>query len=166
MPAIELDVEAGDWPASTDWQALAEEAIAAAAAEAGIRLRPSALVSVLLADDATVRGLNAEWRGLDKPTNVLSFQSVPADRLKDAHALGDIVLAAETVAREAAAEGKSFRQHATHLLVHGFLHLLGFDHAEPAQAEAMEALERRIMTRLGLPDPYEGSDLLPEAGAA
>jgi probable rRNA maturation factor len=104
---------------------------------------------VLLADDAALRALNRDWRGKDKPTNVLSFPAPQGGEM-----LGDIALAAETVAAEAQAQGKPFAAHMAHLLAHGFLHLLGYDHEIEAEAEAMEARERAILVSLGLPDPY------------
>ena len=107
-------------------------------------------VSVFLADDGALQLLNRDWRGKDCPTNVLSF---PAAK-NEAGLLGDIALAAETVAREAAEQGKSFEAHATHLIVHGFLHLLGYDHEVEEEAAAMEERERAILAALGLPDPY------------
>lgn len=106
-------------------------------------------VSVLLADDAALRALNRDWRGKDKQTNVLSFPAPQGGEV-----LGDIALAAETVAAEAQAQGKAFSAHMAHLLAHGFLHLLGYDHEIEAEAEAMEARERVILASLGLPDPY------------
>lgn len=152
--SLDLDQAAGDWPAGTDWDALCETALAAAARRAGVALKPGAVVSILLTDDAAVHAMNRQWRAKDAPTNVLSFQSVSPDRLAEAPALGDIVLACETVAREAIEEGVSFEAHATHLIVHGFLHLLGFDHEEDQQAERMEALETAILADLGIADPY------------
>lgn len=110
-------------------------------------------VSVLFADDAFVRGLNARWRGRDKPTNVLSFPAA-AGGAPGPRALGDIVLAYETVEQEARAAGKPFLHHAAHLLVHGFLHLLGHDHETDAEAAEMEAREARILETLDIPDPY------------
>ncbi|MGA3304718.1 MAG: rRNA maturation RNase YbeY [Stellaceae bacterium] len=113
-------------------------------------------LSLVLADDAAVRELNREFRGLDKPTNVLSF---PASEKTAPGApmvlLGDVVLAYETVAREAHAQGKSLAEHAAHLVVHGVLHLLGFDHERgEAEAARTEALETQILARLGIPNPY------------
>ena len=101
-----------------------------------------------------MRALNARWRGLDKPTNVLSFPAAAPERLGETPVLGDVVVAFETMAREADDEGKALADHFRHLVVHGFLHLLGFDHRSDAEAEAMEALERRILARLGVADPY------------
>jgi probable rRNA maturation factor len=120
------------------------------AARAAVGRRKSALV-VALADDKTVRKLNAKHRGSNKPTNVLSYPS-------DARGLlGDIVLARETVWREARAQGKRPADHVSHLVVHGVLHLLGYDHETgDADAERMEGRERRILKGLGIADPYSG----------
>ena len=107
-------------------------------------------VSVLLTSDEAVRELNSRFRGQDKPTNVLSF---PAPQNPENH-LGDIALAFETCAREAAEQGKPLAHHLQHLVAHGALHLVGYDHQSDAEAEAMEALEREILSGLGVPDPY------------
>lgn len=116
-------------------------------------------VSLVFTDDASIREINAEWRQQDKPTNVLSFPAFPVmPGQKPGPMLGDIVIARETVEREAVDLGKSFEEHLTHLLVHGFLHLLGYDHMETEEAEEMEALETRILASLGLSDPYAGQD--------
>lgn len=116
-------------------------------------------VSLVFTDDASIREINAEWRQQDKPTNVLSFPAFPVTPgEKPGPMLGDIVIARETVEREAVDLGKSFEEHLTHLLVHGFLHLLGYDHMETEEAEEMEALETRILASLGLSDPYVGQD--------
>jgi probable rRNA maturation factor len=119
-------------------------------------------VSVRLTDDAEVQTLNREYRHKDKPTNVLSFPMVQPDLLEglansdDGEVLlGDIVLARETCAREAEEKSVTFADHATHLIVHGTLHLLGYDHQGDSEAEAMEALERAILATLGIDDPYE-----------
>jgi probable rRNA maturation factor len=111
-------------------------------------------VSLCLADDAALRALNLRWRGVDKPTNVLSFPSVPPGPLGDATTLGDIALAFETLAREAEDLGVPLADHYRHLLAHGFLHLIGYDHQTDAEAERMEALETRILARFGATDPY------------
>lgn len=115
-------------------------------------------MSVRLTDDAEVRTLNAAWRGRDKPTNVLSFATLADDPDPPPPglplALGDLVLARETLLREAEEEGKRAVDHLAHLLVHGILHLLGFDHGEAEEAEAMEALERSILAGFGIADPY------------
>lgn len=106
-------------------------------------------IAVVLADDAFVQNLNKQYRGKDKPTNVLSFPASLGDG-----ELGDIILAFETIEREAAEQQKTFRNHATHLLVHGFLHLLGYDHIEEKEAEIMEKLEIKILKKLGISNPY------------
>lgn len=108
-------------------------------------------VSVLLGDDAAVAALNRQFRAKLGPTNVLSF---PAPGGGPDGFLGDIALAAETVAAEAEDQGKPMQHHAAHLVVHGFLHLLGYDHGNPADAERMEARERAILASLGIEDPY------------
>ncbi|HHZ10241.1 MAG TPA: rRNA maturation RNase YbeY [Rhizobiales bacterium] len=155
-PAVSIDVmvEAGDWPAKRTLLALARKAVAAALAEAGVADAASEL-SIVFTDDAHIRTLNAGWRGKDKATNVLSFPAFPVkprDRLPPM--LGDVVIAAETVAREAELEEKPFDHHLLHMMVHGVLHLLGYDHENDGDAEAMEALERRALARLAIPDPY------------
>lgn len=114
-------------------------------------------LSLVFTDDAAIRTINAEWRGLDKPTNVLSFPAYPIEPGDEpGPMLGDIVIARETVVREAADLGKSMDDHLTHLLVHGFLHLFGYDHLDEDEAEEMEGLETRILATLGLSDPYAG----------
>jgi probable rRNA maturation factor len=122
--------------------------------------RGRAELAIVLADDALVRALNRDWRGRDAPTNVLSFGAgdggpVPPDAPL---LLGDVVLAFETVAAEAQAQGKPLAEHLAHLVVHGVLHLLGFDHEAAAEARRMEALETRVLAGLGVADPYR----LPE----
>jgi probable rRNA maturation factor len=111
------------------------------------------MVSVLIEDDAAIRKLNRRWRGIDKPTNVLSFPAAAAASMAPKH-LGDIAISYETAIREAEAEARPFPHHLAHLAVHGFLHLLGYDHQSDAAAEEMEVLERKILARLEVPDPY------------
>src|SRR5258708_5623953 len=112
-------------------------------------------LSIGLGDDALVQALNRQWRGHDKPTNVLSFAALPPTLPPGApRLLGDVVLAFETLAAEAAAQGKPLAHHLRHLVVHGVLHLLGFDHAAAGEAERMEALEVAVLAGLGVPDPY------------
>ena len=165
MLNTETDVASSQWPAA-DWDALAATAVAAALAETphGHIVRGSAEVevSIRLSDDAEVQTLNRSYRGKDKPTNVLSFPMVQADLIESLGntdngeiLLGDIILAAETCAREADEKGWAVTDHAQHLIVHGLLHLLGYDHElGNAQAIAMEAIETAACARLGLPDPY------------
>lgn len=123
------------------------KALAAAAAAEG----KHGAVSLLLGDDAAIAALNQEFRGKAGPTNVLSFPPAPGG---EEGFWGDIALAAETIVEEAEFQGKSFANHAAHLVVHGFLHLLGYDHMQPEDAEAMEARERAILATLGIEDPY------------
>ncbi len=155
LPETDVSVDCDDWLKVADIQALAANAIAASARHLARPFRPGAEVSVLLTDDATVRALNKSWRRQDKPTNVLSFPTASPDKVATAPMLGDIALAYETVAGEAAAEGKRVADHTTHLVVHGFLHLLGFDHLTDADADVMEEQERRILATLGIADPYD-----------
>lgn len=116
-------------------------------------------LSLVFTDDESIRGINSEWRGQDKATNVLSFPAYPiAPGDMPGPMLGDIVIARETVEREAVELDKSFEAHLTHLLVHGFLHLFGYDHMQTEEAEEMEALETGILAVLGLSDPYAGQD--------
>jgi len=111
------------------------------------------IVSVVVEDDAAIRELNRQWRGIDQPTNVLSFPAAATSSIASRH-LGDLAISYETVGREAEAEARPFAHHLAHVAVHGFLHLLGYDHQSDAAAEQMEGLERKILARLGVPDPY------------
>jgi probable rRNA maturation factor len=152
---VDIAVEDPSWTAIGDLQSLVERAVTAALAEAGVEPDEETELSCLFCDDDAIRALNAQWRGKDKPTNVLSF---PTDGPGAEFMLGDIAIAYGTVAREAEAEGRRIEDHVAHLVIHGTLHLLGEDHEVEAEAEAMEALETRAMARLGLADPYAGSD--------
>ena len=151
--SLDISVSSPLWRGLPRARAIARETIAAAAAESR---GPSqgADVSLCLADDAALRALNLRWRGVDQPTNVLSFPSTPPGPLGNATTLGDIALAYETLAREAQDFGVPLADHYRHLLAHGFLHLIGYDHQTDAEAERMEALETRILARLGAGDPY------------
>ncbi|WP_157218779.1 rRNA maturation RNase YbeY [Flavisphingomonas formosensis] len=164
MIDVAVQIEPG-WPADVDWEALASEAVAAAlgiSPYAWIAERSfTAEIAVRLTSDEEVHSLNKSYRGKDKPTNVLSFPMVQEDLIDslansdDGEVLmGDIVLAAGVCAAEAADKGVSVAHHATHLIVHGTLHLLGYDHQGDAEAEAMEALERVALATLGIADPY------------
>jgi probable rRNA maturation factor len=150
---IDIFVEAGDWPAEAELTRLVDRAVAAAFAETGTA--GVSELSIVFSDNAHIQTLNAEWRDKDKPTNVLSFPAFPFPKGgKLPPMLGDIVLASETVAREAALEDKLLENHITHLVIHGLLHLLGHDHETDAEAEEMEAIERAALARLAIPDPY------------
>jgi probable rRNA maturation factor len=161
--AIDADPE---WDSSTRWEALVRSAAEAAIAEsafpqlaAGER---AVELSVRLAGDEEVRALNGEWRGKDKPTNVLSFPQLEAEDLAQVDdqgpelLLGDLVLARGVCEREAQEKEVPLENHAAHLVVHGTLHLLGYDHQDDASAEEMEQREVRALARLGIADPYEG----------
>jgi probable rRNA maturation factor len=154
-PTIDIAEPCALWRARlTDIEGLCRGA--ARAALAGTGGPPGAAeLSIVLGDDALVHVLNRQWRGEDKPTNVLSFPQRTAALPADApRLLGDIVLAFETVAAEATAQGKPLAHHLCHLVVHGVLHLLGFDHEAAGEAERMEALEIAVLSGLGVPDPY------------
>ena len=156
----DISVECELWSKLTDLDALVEHALQAARLEAGKTLFNEAEVSLLFCDDGRIQELNRDWRGLDKPTNVLSFPAVSADRLASAPLLGDIAIAFETVTKEARDENKTLSDHTSHMIVHGFLHLLGYDHENEKEAEEMEDLERRALARLGIADPYAASELV------
>jgi probable rRNA maturation factor len=142
------------WRALPGVDGLARRALGVSLLASGAGVLDGAEVSIRLADDAQVRALNARWRGIDKPTNVLSFPAVAAEKIAGAPLLGDIVLAFETAQREAAGENKALADHVVHLTVHGFLHLLGFDHQIADEADRMEALEASILAELGIENPY------------
>jgi probable rRNA maturation factor len=161
---LELDIDA-PWPTETDWADLAERAAEAVVALAPELANPRLSASLLFTSDAEVHVLNREWRAKDKPTNVLSFPMLErADLLAltpdgPPELLGDIALAYETCAREAADKGVTLDAHAAHLVIHGLLHLAGHDHETGApEAEAMEALEIIALASMGLANPYEGSE--------
>jgi probable rRNA maturation factor len=154
MPAplnIEISRNAEGWPEALD--ARADQAVREALKQSRARITGPAELSMVLTDDAEQRVLNRDWRGIDQSTNVLSFPQIepfaPVSGL-----LGDIILARETLVREAAEMQVSFEDHFTHLVVHGFLHLLGYDHMDDDEALAMESLETQILASLGVADPY------------
>jgi probable rRNA maturation factor len=152
------------WRALPGFDRLARRAIETSLEATGTTILAGAEIGVQLTDDAQVRALNARWRGIDKPTNVLSFPAANPSQIAAAPMLGDIVMGFETVAREAADEGKTLADHAVHLTVHGLLHLLGFDHQTTPEAERMEAMETAILARLGIADPYAAT-VPADAGA-
>jgi probable rRNA maturation factor len=159
MPSIapltaDILVTAPCWQAEPGAEALVQRAIEAAARHASASAQ-GAEVAIVLTDDSGIRTLNRDWRGIDKPTNVLSFPAATArGRDTEPRMLGDIAIAYETTQREADDEQKPFGHHLSHLAVHGFLHLVGYDHENDAEAEKMESLERAILESLGVPDPY------------
>ena len=162
--AIDIARESPLWQRLAEAEALVERAVAAAASVGGPKHAPGAELSVVLTDDAGIKGINAAWRAMDKPTNVLSFPAAPATSIARSPMLGDIILAYETLEREAAEAGLPLAHHLSHLVVHGFLHLFGYDHATDAEADAMESLETRILAALGIPDPYAEAPALCAAG--
>ena len=161
LPITEVLVVADDWQAEPDAEAVIQRAIAAAAELVDADIGEAEL-AVMLTDDAGIQTLNRNWRGIDKPTNVLSFPALQPRGERQAgdapRMLGDIAIAYETTRREADEEQKPFDHHLSHLAVHGFLHLIGHDHEKDQEAETMEALEREILSRLGIPDPYAERD--------
>ena len=157
---IDIEIEA-DWPADTDWAKLAAGCAEAAAQVAPELALERLAVSALLTSDAEVQALNREWRGKDRPTNVLSFPMLERADLLDLAAdgpeemLGDLALALETCAREAKEKAVPLADHAAHLMIHGLLHLAGYDHENgDADAAAMEALEIKALALIGIADPY------------
>ena len=155
---IDLVVPCASWRRALPAVAGLARAAATAALEQSGKPISQAELSLVLADDATVRELNARWRGKDAPTNVLAFASDEAPVAGKPVLLGDVVLAFETVAAEAKAQGKRLADHLRHLVIHGVLHLLGYDHIEAAPAKRMEALETRILASLGVADPYRARE--------
>jgi probable rRNA maturation factor len=161
---ITVDVlsESPLWEAEPGAEAVVRRAVSQAAAAAGPAVTAPAEVAVLLCDDAMIAALNAQWRGREEPTNVLSFPAAPAAGTSGSESgvvhLGDIAIACETVIREAREQGRTVSQHLAHMAVHGFLHLLGYDHQTDDEAERMEGLEREILAGLGISDPYVPHD--------
>ena len=158
---LDISVESDRWDVLADRETLAERAIAAAVRESKAKLAKETEVSLLLCDDAAIRALNKTWLGNDKATNVLSFPNEGPEGAAAA-LLGDIVIGFETTSGEASEEGKSLGDHVSHLIVHGFLHLIGYEHESDAEAREMEGLERRVLASLGIADPYAGTEPIGE----
>ncbi len=162
-PLVEVIITSPQWRKKPKATALVRKAIHAAAPTKSASKKsastPRAELAIVLTNDSVIRALNGKWRKLDAPTNVLSFpaKTVRASRNMPRQ-LGDIVIAYETTAREAATEGKRFEHHLIHLAVNGFLHLLGYDHESDCDAKKMERLEIAILARLKVPDPYVARD--------
>ncbi|MXO95262.1 rRNA maturation RNase YbeY [Erythrobacter aquimaris] len=162
---MQLDLEIDGWPGETDWAALSENVQDAAASVEPALASGRLVTSILFTTDDEVHTLNKEWRGKDKPTNVLSFPMLERQDLLELgdegppEMLGDIALALETCEREAGEKGVCLRDHTAHLLIHGFLHLAGHDHVDSdEQAAAMEKLEIEALAKLGIADPYGDRD--------
>src|SRR6516165_12174506 len=159
---IDVLVDSEHWEHVSAAKAVVRRALKVAATSLSTK---SAGLAIVLTDDAAMRRLNRNWRGIDAPTKVLSFATKNfGDQLDEqsggqfvGNHLGDIVLAYETVKREAHRDGKAFDHHLAHLVVHGFLHLLGYDHGNDAQARRMETTERAILHDLAVPDPYRAT---------
>ncbi len=154
-PAVTVDIRIDDraWPAAVPGLRAAVRRAARAALKAAPVAGPVEL-AVTLTDDAAMRDLNRTWRKKDKPTNVLSFPLAEGAMPGEPNHLGDVVLARQTVEAEAAAQGKPVGDHLAHLVVHGVLHLLGFDHESAREARAMEGREVAVLAGLGIADPY------------
>jgi probable rRNA maturation factor len=150
---LDIMIEAGDWDRLADAEALAHRAAEAALAVT-YEAEGEFEASVVLTDDAQIRELNRTWRAKDKPTNVLSFPAPKQPGLGGPRHLGDIALAYETLVRESEEESKELAHHFAHLIVHGVLHLLGYDHEVEAEADIMEGLEVKALATLGIADPY------------
>ena len=159
-PSIDIQIQSPLWDAQPLAAQTVRDAIAAAAATLSTADNE---VSILLTDDKAIRLLNREWRGIDKPTNVLSFPAATTKASVRMPLFGDIVMAYETLKRECDDEDRIFLHHLAHLTVHGFLHLIGYDHQVEAQAEKMEGLESKIITRMQMPDPHLARDLNRDA---
>jgi probable rRNA maturation factor len=164
LPMSDVLIVAECWLTESDAEALVHRAIATAAEIANAD-HGEAELAVMLTDDEGIRTLNSNWRGIDKPTNVLSFPALqptgPSGPDDAPRMLGDIAIAYQTARKQADDEQKSFEHHLSHLAVHGYLHLIGYDHENDADAEIMESLETEILAQLGIPDPYADRD--PEA---
>jgi probable rRNA maturation factor len=156
---IDIVCESPLWQAEPDSEKILRRAIGETAT--GLPTK-SAELAILLTDNSRIRALNRVWRGIDKPTNVLSFPAKETRGNGLPVLLGDIVIAYETVAQEAAAQGKPLLHHLAHLAVHGFLHLRGYDHIAEEEADTMEGLERAVLARLDVPDPYVVRDSKPD----
>ena len=155
-PETEVLVTADCWQRESGAEAAIHRAIETAAAMVDAETSDAEL-AIMLTDDDGIRTLNKNWRGIDRPTNVLSFPALQPVGPRDEDAprmLGDIAIAYQTTRTEADAEHKPFENHLSHLAVHGFLHLVGYDHEKDGDADIMEDLERKILARLGIPDPY------------
>ncbi len=161
LPQIDISIEAGDWPQEAGLLKLVSAGVGAAARIAILKWPEKAELSVLFTDNKAMAEINGQWRNKPKPTNVLSFPGgdiaigEPSEVM-----IGDLVFAFETVIEEAKDQEKAFEDHLTHLVVHGFLHLFGYDHLNDKQAEQMETLEKLALAELGIDDPYKDQALV------
>ena len=160
---IDINVAAPAWEAVAGLEALTRDCLRQSLAASGAALAPDCEISVTFCDDAAIRELNAQWRGKDKPTNVLSFPTPALLRPSLCSATSSSPMRRSRARPRSKA--RALRDHAAHMVVHGFLHLIGYDHETAAEAEAMEALERTIAAALGFPDPYAETADGPAGGA-
>ncbi len=149
---IDIVAESGSWRKIKEVRTMVRRVVTQAAATLSTS---EAEIAIVLTDDSAIRSLNRLWRGIDAATNVLSFPT--AAGRGEPHHLGDIVLAYETIACEARAQRKPLAHHVAHLVLHGFLHLLGHEHEREGDAEKMERIEREVLRRLAIPDPYRAA---------
>ncbi len=157
---LDISIEDDAWNVIPDLEALCLKAVIEAVKHSSPKPLKGAELSILFSNDAHIHKLNKQWRGQDKSTNVLSFPAVLPDKISKSPVLGDIALAFETIAKEALLDYKTLEHHLTHLVIHGFLHLLGYDHETDADAEVMETLEIKVLVNLNIGNPYEETDLL------
>lgn len=163
LPQIEINIACEGWLAENTLLKLVEEAVGAVTQCARLEYPANAELSLLFSDDTAICTLNKNFRNINKPTNVLSFPGdsiLPGD--KASQMLGDIAFALQTIDREATVEKRKFEHHLSHLMIHGFLHLFGYDHQTDEEAETMETLEKDALARLGIANPYE-DDLFQNA---
>jgi probable rRNA maturation factor len=156
LPHIDISRESDNWPLESRLEELVKVAIEAAAKTADLKWPDDAELSLVFTDDAAMTKLNRQWRNKPQPTNVLSFPGgdIHVGESSDVM-IGDLVFAFETVVREGEEQGKAFESHLTHLVIHGFFHLFGYDHINDKDAERMEALEKAALLSLGIDDPYK-----------
>lgn len=159
LPQIDIAINLPSWGSHETLLKLIEPALLQTSTAADLKWQEGAELSFLFSGDAEVKSINAKWRNIDKPTNVLSF---PGEEIEIGDAagliIGDIIFAFETIEREALEQDTKFEDHLTHLVVHGFLHLFGYDHIRDKDANQMEALETKILAKLGIEDPYKSLD--------
>lgn len=155
LPQIDIALENGDWPSEVALEGMVKSAVSAAAEAASLTWPSGAELSLLFTSDAKMAEINGQWRDKPVPTNVLSFPgSDVAVGQAAGRTIGDMVFAYETLQREAEQQGKTFEDHFRHLVIHGFLHLFGYDHMNENEAGEMEALEIKALASLGIDNPY------------
>lgn len=160
--SVDIAIEAESWGDAAALREVCEAALRRSFQVAGLHPVPNSEISLVFTDDASIQELNKRWRDKDKPTNVLSFPGSDPDGEVYGPLLGDIVFAYETVRREAVDMEIDFKDHLTHLMVHGVLHLFDYDHQDDDEAKAMEQLEQRILAELGVADPYQDAPLVSD----